>query len=171
MLVALTTRFAMNISIILSTANRCDSLRQTLLCLANVRVPFGMHCKLILVDNASTDSTKEVADSIDFQNMEYRYVYEARPGKSIALNSGISRSSGEILFFLDDDVRPPINWIEGMCGQIISGKTAAVVGGISLAPHLKRKWMTSLLKSMFASTENQNPDNPDLVRSQLLRFT
>lgn len=153
----------MEITILLSTANRAASLKQTLLSLAALQVPRGQHCTLIVVDNASTDSTRDVCESIDFRNMGFVYAYEPRRGRSFAHNTGISMSSGEIVLFLDDDVRPPPNWIKEMCAPIISGKADAVVGGIALAPHLKRNWMTKLLMSMLASTENLNAVEPDLV--------
>lgn len=153
----------MEITILLSTANRAESLRHTLLSLAELRIPRGMHCTLIVVDNASTDSTKEVCESVNFGNIAFKYVFESRKGRSFAHNTGISMSTGEIILFLDDDIRPPLHWIKGMCEPIISGKVDAVAGGISLAPHLRRNWMTRLLKSMLASTENISADEPFLV--------
>ena len=55
--------------------------------------------------------------------------------------------------FTDDDIRPPINWISGMCEPIIQRKAQAVAGGVRIANALIRPWMTHLHRSWLASTE------------------
>jgi glycosyltransferase involved in cell wall biosynthesis len=70
-------------------------------------VPAGIRCELIVVDNASTDHTREVVEANHEANMPCRYLREDRRGKAFALNTGITEANGDILLFTDDDVSPP----------------------------------------------------------------
>ena len=81
-----------------------------------------------------------------------RYVSEPQRGKGYAYNTGMTEARGQVLLFTDDDVRVPHNWIEGMCGSILSGKADAVAGGIRIAPHLERPWMTAEHRGWFAAS-------------------
>ena len=54
--------------------------------------------------------------------MEYRPLYEPKPGKSRGINMAIRRSRGGAVMFTDDDVRFPADWIERMCRPILQGK-------------------------------------------------
>lgn len=148
------------VSIILCTSNRADDLRLTLDAIGRLPVPTGLSCELIVVDNASTDDTPEVVRAVLLSNMLLRYVSEPRRGKGYAYNRGMAEASGEIFLFTDDDVRPPQNWIAGMCEPIRAGHADAVAGGIKLAPHLHRLWLTEKHARSVASTEYLPTDQP-----------
>ncbi len=146
------------VSIIICTCNRADSLAQTLESLARLQIPEDMPTELLVVDNASTDRTAEVVHACRLPNMPVRYLSEPRRGKGYAYNSGMAAASGAIFLFTDDDVQPPIDWIERMCRPILLGGTDAVSGGIRLAPSLHRPWMTPEHVGWLASTEFLPPD-------------
>ena len=55
--------------------------------------------EVILVDDGSTDNTKEIA----LQYPSVRYVYQSNQGLSAARNKGIAGSSGNYILFLDAD--------------------------------------------------------------------
>ena len=55
----------------------------------------------IVVDDGSTDNTREVAAS--FNDARIRYIYQANQGLSGARNTGVSAAQGEFLAFLDSD--------------------------------------------------------------------
>jgi GT2 family glycosyltransferase len=74
-------------------------------------------------------------------------------GQSRARNRGLAASKGRCILFTDDDVRPPMNWIGGMCAPLILGECDAVAGGVRIAPHLLRAWMTPRDRAWLASTE------------------
>jgi len=147
-----------SLSIIICTCNRADDLRQTLDAIGRLTIPAGYQCDLTVVDNASTDGTADMAQSFTLPNMPLHYLLEPRRGKGYAYNAGIAASSGDILLFTDDDVRPPEGWLEGMCGPIVSGEADAVAGGLKLASHLHRPWMTKQHIGWLASTECLPPD-------------
>ena len=55
--------------------------------------------EVIVVDDGSTDSTREVAERAE----GVKYIYQKNQGLSAARNTGISHSEGEMLLFLDAD--------------------------------------------------------------------
>ncbi|MBA2341201.1 MAG: glycosyltransferase family 2 protein [Pyrinomonadaceae bacterium] len=158
----------MDVTIVICTYNRCQYLRETLASLARVRVPEKLRCELLIVDNGSTDQTSKVVRSSVIAKLPIRYVYEPKRGKGNAYNAAIAQSQGEILLFTDDDVRLPHNWITDMCEPIWSRNAHAVAGGVKIASHLERSWMTSKHRSWLASTERLNPNVPeDLVGANM----
>jgi glycosyltransferase involved in cell wall biosynthesis len=62
--------------------------------------------ELVVLDNASTDETREICEA--YRDPRLRYEYEATPGQSIAWNRCLDLASGEyvILLHADDELRP-----------------------------------------------------------------
>ena len=95
----------MRITVILCTLNRCQSLAETLESIAISTLPDSVDWEILVVDNNSTDHTREVVEEFGRRYPDrFRYIFEPRPGKSYALNAGIREAQGEILAFTDDDV-------------------------------------------------------------------
>jgi glycosyltransferase involved in cell wall biosynthesis len=132
----------MSVSIILCTRNRADSLRETLASIGRCEVPADLPAELLVVDNGSSDHTRQVVEQVNLTNLPIRYVHEPSKGKGYAYNTGMADARGDIFLFTDDDVRVPTNWIEGMCRPIARGDTDATTGEVHIAPHLLRPWMT-----------------------------
>jgi glucosyl-dolichyl phosphate glucuronosyltransferase len=158
----------MNVSIIICTRNRAASLDQTLESLETVTVPAGLSCEILVVDNGSTDGTRELVQQRMGTQSSLRYVLEASPGQSRARNAGLSQSTGDIFIFTDDDIRFPQCWLRAICDPIIQGKGHAVAGKVELAPQLERKWMALRHRSWCASTERMDSSNPsDMVGASM----
>ena len=151
------------VSILICTRNRCADLRATLAALERVDVPSDLPSELIVIDNGSTDDTVNVVRGARLPNMPMRYVFEPRAGQSHARNRGLDESRGRYILFTDDDVRPPADWIAGMCAPLQAGECDAVAGGVRIAPHLLRNWMSDRDRSWLASTERINRKNPSEV--------
>ena len=101
----------MNISILICTYNRADSLRQTLQTCCTLIIPVGITWELIVVDNNSADHTKQVCDSFTSQ-LPLRYIFECHQGLSYARNRALDEAQGDLLLFTDDDVDLSSDWIE-----------------------------------------------------------
>src|SRR5688572_12215416 len=72
--------------------------------LAQTRVPD----EIVVVNNASTDATRAVA-----QQIPYVYVVdEPRKGLVVARETGRRAATGDILVYLDADCRAPLTWLE-----------------------------------------------------------
>jgi glycosyltransferase involved in cell wall biosynthesis len=121
------------LSIIICTWNRAESLRATLLSLNEQRGCIGHDVEVVVVDNNSTDHTKQIVDALatGWSFGRLRYTFEPRQGKQFALNTGISFCSHSILAFTDDDVIFTENWALEIL-RTFSIETIDLVGGKTL---------------------------------------
>ncbi len=149
------------VSIIICTANRPAALRETLSSLQGTHVPPGWDVELIVVDNAPSDSTRAVVQCFDWQGVHVRYLSESRRGKGHALNTGIAASTGDVLLFTDDDVRPSREWLTKISEPLLLNQADAVGGRVRLAPHLERPWLTDDYKRWLAWCEEPDPRFPN----------
>ena len=159
------------VSILICTRNRRRNLEQTLQALERVEIPAQRTVELVLVDNGSTDETAAFLQAYQWPHGPVRVASEPLPGKGHAYNRGLSVAEGEILLLTDDDVRPPRDWIAGMCEPIWSGRADMVAGGVRLAPPLARDWMTPSLRSFLSSTELLSAVDPAWVVAANLAFS
>ena len=121
----------MNITLILCTYNRCQSLAKALASAAALRVPESVQWEVLVVDNNSSDQTREVVkEYTDRYSGRFRYLFEPQPGKSYALNSGIREARGTVLAFMDDDVTVEPSWLTNLTATLHSGEWAGAGGRI-----------------------------------------
>lgn len=116
---------------VLCTFNRCQSLAVALESISVQVVPNSMEWEILVVDNNSTDRTREVVE--DFSRRypgRFRYLFEPEPGKSRALNAGIREAQGEILAFTDDDVIVERTWLASLTSALHKGEWAGAGGRI-----------------------------------------
>jgi glycosyltransferase involved in cell wall biosynthesis len=120
----------MKITVILCTFNRCDLLANALDSLAHSVLPPGTDWNVLVVDNNSTDQTADVIKSFcERYPGRFRYLFEPRPGKSHALNSGIRETQSDVLAFTDDDVVVDSAWLRNVTAAL-DGTWAGVGGRI-----------------------------------------
>ncbi len=102
----------MRLDILVPTFNRAESLRKTLQSFLRAQVPQNFEIVITVVDNNSTDNTKQVFDEMKplFTNFKFEYLFEKKQGKSFALNTGIKNINGEIFSGIDDDVEIQSDW-------------------------------------------------------------
>jgi glucosyl-dolichyl phosphate glucuronosyltransferase len=120
------------ISIIVPTLNRAGSLELAIrsFCLQSLSPD---RFEIIVVDNGSTDNTKEVTQSaVDaFPALQIRYIYEAEPGLLSGRHRGAQEAKGEVLTFVDDDIEADANWLRAI-EESFSDLTVQLVGGRNL---------------------------------------
>jgi glycosyltransferase involved in cell wall biosynthesis len=102
----------LEISIVIATCNRSESLKDVLDSLLNQEISSNADWELIIVDNNSKDNTKELVESYipKFQG-KMRYLFEPKQGQSVARNTGIKSANGKIIAFTDDDVIVDKKWL------------------------------------------------------------
>lgn len=101
----------MDLSLIISTRNRAESLQRTLQAIEQIQTQADW--ELVVVDNGSTDDTAAVLDSFkNSSRLNVLVVQEPTPGLANARNAGVRAASGEVLVFTDDDCLPTINFID-----------------------------------------------------------
>lgn len=99
----------MGVSIILCCYNSATRLPSTLQHIAHQKVPDHIPWEVVVVNNASTDATREVA-YLEWKKTAnktaFRVVEQQVPGLSAAREKGIEKSRYEFMIFCDDD-----NWL------------------------------------------------------------
>jgi glucosyl-dolichyl phosphate glucuronosyltransferase len=121
----------MDISIIICTYNRADSLRKTFESLIRLDIPANTSIELLLVDNNSSDATWDVV--AHFQPLapfSVRYIFEEQQGLSYARNRGVREAVGKILAFTDDDVLIENDWLVNIRNAFAASDLACAGGKI-----------------------------------------
>lgn len=147
-------------SIIVATRNRCAALAATMQALTRVRVPAGLTTEVLVVDNGSSDDTRACVLEASRAYPAVKYLYQPVPGKSRALNTALASAAGELLVFIDDDIRPEPDWLAELTGPLASDRADAVAGAVEIAPHLLRPWMTPAHRAWLASIHELDPEQP-----------
>jgi glucosyl-dolichyl phosphate glucuronosyltransferase len=118
-------------TVILCTYNRADSLPAILESLAASQLPDSITWEILVTDNNSTDRTREVVDDFSHRYPDrFRYLFEPRPGKCHALNTAVQNARGEILAFLDDDVKIEPKWLQNLTAGLRTGEWVGAGGRI-----------------------------------------
>jgi glycosyltransferase involved in cell wall biosynthesis len=158
----------LDITVAINTRNRADSLHHTLASLAGSSLPAQRSVELVVVDNGSTDRTREVVEAFRWPGVRVHYLRVDEPGVARAKNAAVRRSSGRALLFLDDDVRVPDQWMAGMSEQILAGEVDAVGGGIRIPDEPKPEGTTARHEEWLASTMHWEPTRqPVLVGANM----
>ncbi|MGE5294055.1 MAG: glycosyltransferase family 2 protein [Solirubrobacterales bacterium] len=118
------------LSIIVCTRNRADLLRLCLEALARQQGVPPEAYEILVVDNGSTDATREVVEAVRRGCPQIRYLHETRPGLSIARNTGVDHATGGILCFLDDDAVASPNFIGEVLSSFENPEVASLAGKI-----------------------------------------
>lgn len=147
------------LSVVICTYNRCESLKVTLESLLRQETSESFDYEIIVVDNNSTDQTKSTVESFrDKFNGRLRYVFEKQQGLSFARNRGVSEGSGEIVVFTDDDCIASKDWIQNLANLFLEHKEIGVITGKTCSYD-----STAIMYSMKISSNReifQYPSNP-----------
>ena len=104
----------MLLSVIIPTRNRSNYL-SALIDSLFLQEAGSFIWEIIVVDNASTDNTRDVAqEKIRHAPIPIRYVYELKPGLHQGRHRGTREAAGELIAFLDDDAVLTPEWIFGI---------------------------------------------------------
>lgn len=81
-------------------------------CIKSILSQTYSNIELIVVDDGSTDNTREIVNNI--KNDKIYYIRQVNQGVSVARNSGIEKSTGDFLLFVDADDIIDLNLIEDL---------------------------------------------------------
>ncbi len=141
-------------SVVICTYNRVDYLLLAIDSLAKQSLSVD-DFEIIVVDNASNDSTKESVGNLLPVIPHLRYVREDSVGLSHARNTGIQESRGEIVVFLDDDaVAEPDCIAAHLRAFAREPAPVATAGRIRLAwPDERPSWVPVSQESLYSGLD------------------
>lgn len=114
-------------SVIIPTLNQSSKLKKCLSQLAKLNFKSDLS-EVLVVDNGSTDDTKEVAFSFKDKIQNLNYYFCADPGLMAARHMGCEEAQGDILCYIDDDSFVTKYWLKGISDSF-SDKNVVLVGG------------------------------------------
>ena len=141
----------MQLDVVIPTYNRSTLLRKAIGSLLNARIPPSLEVRITVVDNNSTDDTREVILAEQARtNGRVSYVFEKQQGRSPALNAGVRATSGSHVGFIDDDEEVDASWYEQIA-SVFAEHDVDFIGG----PYVPRfeseipKWLPSEYNSVI----------------------
>lgn len=132
-----------DISVVVSTYNRRRMLEATLSSVL-AQEAGGLSYELLVVDNNSTDGTREAAEAFVARGGgRVRYFFEPRQGVSHARNTGIANARAPIVAFTDDDVCVAPDWLARIKRAFDEHPEVDMVGGkvLPLWPSEPPAWL------------------------------
>lgn len=117
------------ISVVIPTYNSYINLNILLASLFNQSLDINKY-EIIIVDDASTDSTKEIVNKYSKDNINIKYIGNViNTGPGIARNIGVKASDGEIIAFIDSDCIADGRWLETIYSFFSGNKECQVIYG------------------------------------------
>ncbi len=115
---------------LIATYDGAKTLPKALNACCQLQRPVG-GWKLVIVDNGSTDATKEIIHSF-VDRLPLTYVFESSRGKNAALNTGLADVEGDLVVLTDDDTLPRPDWLVEMRRAADSHRSFSMFGGTVL---------------------------------------
>lgn len=107
-------------SVIIPTFNRANILKNTI---QSVLSQSFHDFEIIVVDDGSTDNTKDIILNIGDDRV--KYIYQENAERSAARNNGINHSNGEWICFLDSDDSYKENHLNNFYKEILKPKVSS----------------------------------------------
>ncbi|HCY35675.1 MAG: hypothetical protein DKM50_06810 [Candidatus Margulisiibacteriota bacterium] len=118
---------SINLSVIIPTRNRAGSLSGVLDSICVQSLSQGCF-EVIVVDNGSSDNTKQITENFIGKIKNLKYFYEATPGLHVGRHIGLKEAQADILVYTDDDIIAFPNWLAGV-KESFQNQSADLVGG------------------------------------------
>lgn len=137
-----------SIDIVVCTYNRASDLDRVLAALAGQQAVEDLQWSVLVVDNASTDNTRQVVDAWrergDLTNLGY--FFEPVQGLSSARARGLRETTGTWIAFVDDDNILASDWLKEMVQAINIQPLAGAFGGLVILDWLgpRRPYLSKL---------------------------
>ena len=153
----------MRLDLLIPTFNRSSLLGE---CLDSVlRSTSTVDWRVTVIDNNSSDDTRQVVESFAARSDRVRYLFEKRQGRSAALNRGITISACDVIGMIDDDEQIHPDWID-TAAKWLQDPQVDFIGGpyLGLWRAEKPAWLPAGFDGVISA------DNPDRVPNSAVRF-
>lgn len=119
------------LSVVIPAFNESSTLPLLLDKIASVRLQHGIRKEIIVVDDCSTDNTREVAERyiMEHPELDIRYFHHHKnQGKGAALHTGIQKATGEYLIIQDADLEYDPEEYKLLLQPVLDGYADVVYG-------------------------------------------
>lgn len=124
-------RFTMKLSIIICAHNERKTILDAIHQAHGVDLGPGWEKEIIVVDNFSTDGTREMLQSVDLPGVHV--IFHLRNlGKSASMLTGIAEADGDYFVIFDADLEYEADDLPRLVAEIVPGETVAVFGSRTL---------------------------------------
>lgn len=113
------------LSILIPVYNEEKTIKPLLERLENLTLPYNLEKEIILVDDSSTDNTKNILKEIKKHKI---FFHEKNKGKGHSIRTGIKHSTGDMIIIQDADLEYSPEQIPNLIEPIIKGKSKVVYG-------------------------------------------
>ncbi len=157
------------VTVLMATFNGAPTLPSVLDAYCALEAPAG-GWKVMIVDNGSTDTTKEVIHRFA-QRLPLTYLFEPQRGKNIALNTGLRHIEGDLIVLTDDDAVPHPDWLIQLQAAADSQPSFSIFAG-AIVPRwevLPEPWVLNWVPHSvtYALTGEDWPEGPITPRRVL----
>ena len=136
------------LSVIICCYNERDSIRQVIAQSQAVDLGPGWEKEIIVVDNYSTDGTRELLQALDEPGVRVVF-HERNRGKGRSIRTGFARATGSYFFIQDADTEYDPAEQPKFCRCAEETGAAAVFGSRVLGGDIRSRYLRTLLGNRF----------------------
>lgn len=123
----------MKLSVIIPVYNEKNTVHKIIRQVLDVKL--DMEKEIILIDDGSTDGTREILENLEYPNVKVK-LHEKNQGKGAALRTGFSLATGDFVIIQDADLEYDPREYPILLTPLLDGRADAVYGSRFLGgPH------------------------------------
>jgi len=167
----------MKLSIIICAYNERRTILEAIHQAHAIDLGPGWEKEVLVVDNFSTDGTRELLQSVDLPGV--RAVFHPRNlGKGASVRTGMAEASGDYFVIFDADLEYEASDLARMAARVIPGETVAVfgsrtMGGRKIYEYAKNYWgvrfLSIVANLLYGGHLSDIAVGPKLVRLDVAR--
>lgn len=136
-------------TVAICTYNRADCLADAVRSVVAQEAPFPF--EVMVIDNKSTDGTRELVAELQRELPDLRYVVEENQGLSHARNRALVESEAEIVAYIDDDAVAHAGWLTALVAAFSDPSIAVAGGRIEVFyPVGRPDWVTDSMEAFLS---------------------
>jgi glycosyltransferase involved in cell wall biosynthesis len=155
------------ISVIICCYNSSSRLPQTLQNIADQKIASLFLWELIIIDNASTDNTRDVAghECLKYKNLNYKIIEQPLRGLAKAREKGIEEAKYDLVLFCDDDNHLDLNYLERAYCLMKDKPEVGIAGGMAKPKlaYYPGRWIEDMYPGMAIGARALNDGEIDWV--------